>query len=164
VTSFLFRFRGELLAAWGIGAAFAAWPPKGCLASLPLLLVGICLRIWARRHIGPHSRGRNLSCPERSTGGPYRHLRHPLYMANLCVVAAIALVLTGPVWQAALLVAGPCGLYALLARAETRFVTRSNAPERVAVHDRTSGKWRSEWASILPQTGVWCLLQFLSTR
>jgi protein-S-isoprenylcysteine O-methyltransferase Ste14 len=162
MTTFLFRFRGELLAGWGIAAAVLAWPAKGCLTSLPLLLGGIALRIWARRHIGPHSRGRNLSCPERSTEGPYRFMRHPLYVANLLVVASIALSLTGPTWQFLVVLSGPSILYAFLASAENRFVAASNAPVRSTIHDSVSGKWRSEWASTIPQACVWLLLQFLS--
>mgnify|MGYP002348456649 CR=1 FL=1 len=162
MTGFLFRFRGEILATWGLCALATNWPPRGCALSSLLLVAGIGLRIWARRHIGPHSRGRILACPERSTGGPYRFVRHPLYLANLLVVSSLALVLAGPAWRTALLVAGPAVLYAILARAESRFVADSDAPARAGTHDRISGKWISEWASTLPQIGSWVVIQFLS--
>lgn len=162
VTRLLFRFRGELLAAWGICATILLWPPSGCIWSLPLLLAGISLRLWARRHIGPHSRGRNLSCPERSVAGPYRFVRHPLYAANLLVILSLALSLAEPGWKTAVAMIGPACLYAALAHAESRFVAASGAPTRNSAHDRISGKWRSEWASTLPQIGSWIALQILA--
>lgn len=163
MTAFLFRFRGELLASWGVAALFASWPPEGCAASAASLIAGLALRAWARRHIGPHSRGRELSCPERSVSGPYRFFAHPLYLANTLVVASLSLVLAGPGWRAALLAAGPVVLWAFLARAETAFVRSHPSPERSAPHDARSGRWRSEWASTLPQIAAWCILQFLSS-
>lgn len=163
MTALLFRFRGELLAAWGLAALVAKWPPEGCAASVALLFAGLALRAWARRHIGAHSRGRELSCPERSVSGPYRFFSHLLYLANILVVSSLSLVLAGPGWRAALLVAGPVALYAFLARAESAFVRSHPSPERSAPHDANSGRWRSEWASSVPQVAAWCILQFLSS-
>lgn len=162
MSAFLFRFRGELLALWGIAAFAWAWPPRGCTASLVPLAAGLALRAWARRHIGPHSRGRDMSCPERSVAGPYRFLPHPLYLANLLVAGSLSLSLAGWDLRAILLLGGPLVLYALLARAESAFVERSRSPARTAPHDRTSGGWRSEWASFLPPLGLWALLQLLA--
>ena len=163
MTSYLFRFRGEMLGFWAAGTLALGWPPRGFAPSVGLLLSGLALRAWARRHIGPHSRGRILACPERSTGGPYRFLNHPLYAANLLVISALALALTGPRWEAAALIAGPALLYLTLARAESAFVRLAPGPERMVAHDRTSGGWRSEWASTFPQIALWALLQFLSS-
>lgn len=163
MTAFLFRFRGELLAAWGVVALAFQWPPQGCRVSAALLLAGLALRAWARRHIGPHSRGRELSCPERSVSGPYRFFGHPLYLANTLVVASLSLALAGPGWLAALLVAAPAVLYAHLARAESNFLQAHPSSERSTPHDAKSGRWKSEWASCLPQIAAWCILQFLSS-
>ncbi|MEK7394075.1 MAG: hypothetical protein AAB214_16065, partial [Fibrobacterota bacterium] len=93
---------------------------------------------------------------------PYRFTRHPLYVANLLVACSIALSLAGPSWQAVAVMFIPIALYAGLSHAENRFVTASNAPTRKGSHDRISGKWRSEWASTLPQIGLWVALQFLA--
>jgi protein-S-isoprenylcysteine O-methyltransferase Ste14 len=159
---FLFRFRGELMALWGLGAFALGWPPRGSLPSLALLVAGLALRAWARRHIGPHSRGRTLACPERSVTGPYRYLRHPLYLANLLVAASLSFSLAGPTPKAFLLLLGPVLLYSLLARAETTFVERSGTRERTSPHDRSTGGWSSEWASFVPPLFSWVVLQFLA--
>lgn len=162
MNAFLFRFRGELLAAWGIGAFVWGGPPRGYPPSIVLLVGGLALRAWARRHIGPHSRGRVLDCPERSVAGPYRHLRHPLYAANLLVAASLALAIGGPTPKAFLLLLGPLLLYAILARAETAFVAKSGTAQRRTPHDRSTGGWRSEWASFAPPLVAWIALHVLA--
>jgi len=164
MNALLFRFRGELLAIWGLGALVLGWPPRGFLPSFALLVAGLALRAWARRHIGPHSRGRLLACPERSVAGPYGYVSHPLYLANLMVAASLSLCLAGPTPKALLLLLGPFLLYALLARAETAFVKRIGSPERTMPHDRSTGGWRSEWASFAPPVCAWMALQFLALR
>ncbi len=162
--AWLFRFRGEGIALWGLGAILLGWPPHGEWLSLPLLAAGLALRIWARRHIGPHSRGRILLCPETSVSGPYRYLDHPLYLANLLVIASLAVCLSGWSWPVVAILSGPTLLYLLLARAETAFVAKAASSVRIVSHDARSGRWHSEWASTCPQIALWGILQFLSTR
>jgi hypothetical protein len=162
MTAFLFRFRGESIALWSLGALALGWPPRGSLPTFALLVAGLALRAWARRHIGPHSRGRLLACPERSVAGPYRFFGHPLYLANLLVAAALSFSLAGPSPQAFLCLTGPVLLYAILARAETTFVERSGTPARTVPLDRSTGGWRSEWASFAPPACAWAILQFLA--
>lgn len=158
VTTFLFRHRDRLVGAWGAGSVLALWPPRGWTPSIAAVLAGLTLRLWARRHIGPHSRGRILSNTERCTGGPYRFLDHPLYAANLLVVAGLATLLAGPAPKALPAVLGPAILYAWLAREESRALREARAPERSHPLPRGDRGMRSEWASVLPPLALWSLL------
>lgn len=92
-------------------------------------------------------------------GGPYRWLDHPLYLANLLVLGGLAWRLVGdrPFLVLASL-CGPLALYALLARAERQLLNRTLAPATNLPVDARSGKWTSEWASILPPLAVWVLV------
>lgn len=153
---FLYRRRDVLVSAW-----CAVWipfllPSRAWTPSILPLLLGFALRAWARRHIGPHSRGRTLACPERSTGGPYLWFPHPLYLANLLVVLGLAACATGPSpARLAAILSGPVLLYAALARAESRLLRATDPPARRIPLDPTTGRWRSEWASFIPQALVW---------
>lgn len=162
--AFLFRFRGELLACWGLLVSLWCWPPRGSWVSVVPLVAGLGLRAWARRHIGPHSRWRKLACPERSVAGPYRYVRHPLYLANMMVASSLSLALAGPGWVVLAILAGPSCLYIVLARAETSLVRSLSPPERIVAHDSRTGGWRSEWASFAPPLLAWMALQILSIR
>lgn len=156
MTVFLYRFRGELVVLWGMACLPWILPSRGWTPSALFLLAGLALRAWARRHIGAHSRGRTLACPERVAGGPYRWISHPLYLANLLVLAGLASCVLGPTTvRVALVLAGPALLYALLARAESRLLRRQDPPARTAPLDAVSGRWRSEWASFLPPILLW---------
>lgn len=160
--TWLFRHRDRLVAAWGLLAVVLSWPPRGWLPSLVPLLAGVALRLWARAHIGPHSRGRILASPERCAGGPYRILAHPLYAANLLSILALALSLVGPSLSALLVLAGPAALYAVLARAETRRLRALDPPVRTTALPRSERRLRSEWASIAPPSALWLLFQIAS--
>jgi len=156
VNALLYRFRGELIVLWSLGCLPWIIPSRSWRPSALLLLAGLALRAWARRHIGAHSRGRILTCPERVVGGPYRWISHPLYLANLLVLAGLAACVAGPrPGRLALALSGPILLYMLLARAESQLLHGRNPPVRTSPVDAVSGKWRSEWASFLPPLLLW---------
>ncbi len=154
----LYQFRGELVVLWGLACLPWILPSQAWVPSIIPLLVGLALRAWARRFIGAHSRGRILSCPERVSGGPYRWVAHPLYLANVLVLSGLASCVIGPhPLGIALALSGPVLLYAFLAREESKLLAKANPPSRTSPVDVTSGKWRSEWASFLPPLLLWLL-------
>lgn len=159
MTAWLYRLRGELVALWCLATGWLAWPARGGWSTLAPLILGLSLRAWARRYAGAHTRGRRMAAPYRTTGGPYRWLDHPLYLANLLVLGGLAWRLVGdrPFLVLASL-CGPLALYALLARAERQLLNRTLAPATNLPVDARSGKWTSEWASILPPLAVWVLV------
>jgi len=158
VIPFLYRYRDALIVVWCLAWLPVLLPSARWGLSLGPVLVGLSLRAWARRYIGAHSRGRILSCAERSTGGPYRWFPHPLYLANLLVLTGLAAGLTGPRPPiVALVVSGPVLLYVFLARAESRLLRTVLPPDRSTPLDPTSGRWASEWASFLPPIAAWLL-------
>lgn len=158
--SALFRHRDRLVGAWGLVAIAASWPPRSWLPSAVPLVLGLLLRLWARAHIGPHSRGRILSSPERCTGGPYRFLSHPLYAANLLVLLGLASALVGPDAAVLAILSGPTVLYILLGRVESRRLRELDPPIRNHPLPRAERKLRSEWASLVPPVVLWLLFQF----
>jgi len=159
IESLLFRHRDRLVAFWGLAAIILLWPPRGWLPSALPLLAGFALRLWARAHIGPHSRRRILSSPERCAGGPYSLLAHPLYAANLLAILGLGLALAGPRPIALSVLVGPAALYAALGLAESRRLRAFDPPVRTAPLPRAERNLRAEWASIVPPAALWILLQ-----
>jgi protein-S-isoprenylcysteine O-methyltransferase Ste14 len=68
-----------------------------------LLLAGLGVRFWACRYMGGaahvHTRKARKHRP-LMTGGPFAHVRHPIYLANGAMLAG-ACLLVGPAWFAA---------------------------------------------------------------
>jgi protein-S-isoprenylcysteine O-methyltransferase Ste14 len=71
-------------------------------AGLIVAGLGLCLAIWARRHLGRHWSGEITIKVEHRLicSGPYRRLRHPIYTGLLAMYTGTALV-TGE-WLAAI--------------------------------------------------------------
>jgi protein-S-isoprenylcysteine O-methyltransferase Ste14 len=63
-------------------AWFAAPAARSLAIGFPLAVLGLALRAWAAGHLAKDSR--------LATGGPYAHLRNPLYVGTLTVAAGLA--------------------------------------------------------------------------
>lgn len=86
VGGFFFRYRGYLPIPFLLLVLFLASPsiPTVCLGT-PLVLAGELLRIRAVAYAGPATRSRSIEVKHLTTGGPYAHLRHPIYLGNLVI-------------------------------------------------------------------------------
>jgi methyltransferase len=98
-----------------------AWPPAASLAALALALLAMALRWWAVITLGDRWSTRIVVLPGAPpvVGGPYRHLRHPNYLAVVVELAAVPL-LGGAVFTAALATLGNALLLAVRIPAEER--------------------------------------------
>ena len=116
----LFSYRGSILVVPALLALLSAsLTPQSLASSLPLVALGLILRAWAVGHIGGASRTRLVEAPpSRVVSGPYRFLRHPLYIGNLGVALGLLLALRPPVPLLALIVFFVTAFYALLALRE----------------------------------------------
>ncbi len=82
VDRFLRRHRGKLqLLAFLLAVAWATPSLAAILLGLPLVVVGLALRTWASGHLAKNTR--------LCTTGPYGLCRHPMYLANLIILAGI---------------------------------------------------------------------------
>ena len=134
----MFRWRGAIggaafLALLALGRPTAA----GCLQALPVIGLGLLVRFWAAGYIGRRGRVKELGQEEvvkRSSGpaadedrgkgrivaGPYRVLRHPLYVGNALLVAGMVWALRPSVWVGATVLLLFGVEYALVIAAEER--------------------------------------------
>lgn len=80
----LSRWRVEI--AWLTLLALPwAHPTRASIAvGLPVVALGVALRAWARGHL--------QRAQEVTTGGPYGHVRHPLYVGSFLIVVGFALM------------------------------------------------------------------------
>jgi protein-S-isoprenylcysteine O-methyltransferase Ste14 len=124
-----YKYRGLITALFGAGllALPAAEFEFFWLFGFLIFGFAVCLRVWARMYIGEHSRGEELACPELVSEGPYRYIKHPLYVSNFMTGAAFAILHTG--WSFTGL--GLCGIYGAflvaLAVSEDKFLGHRRA-------------------------------------
>lgn len=140
------RVPSEVLVALQIGLVLALvgaarWPapPRSWPPMLFLLAVAVVLGVWT---LGYNRWGNFNIRPELRrgarlvTGGPYRHIRHPMYASVLLGVGALVVADARP-WRIALLVALLVVLMLKAAREEEYL--REAFPEYAAYASRT---WR----------------------
>jgi protein-S-isoprenylcysteine O-methyltransferase Ste14 len=72
--------------------------PDGALdvAGAALAAAGVALAFWAYRALGPAFTPFPEPRGERVTSGPYRYLRHPMYVGGIAFFAGLSLVFTVP--------------------------------------------------------------------
>ena len=128
---FLFRWRGVIgFLAFGV-VFWLARPTFGsCLLGLPMVLVGLAVRFWASGYIGIEGRAREIGASRRLVSGPYRLLRHPLYVGNFLLVAGMLLALRPPLWLAAVVLAGFVVEYTLIVVTEEKDLAAKGKVER----------------------------------
>lgn len=96
-------------------------PVAGTLASAGIVLLGLSLRLWAAGSTAGHTHSGEIEGASLATGGPYAHVRNPIYLGSMILGAGmVGLIGDGrliPLWAAAFLL-----LYCVIVPAEERFL------------------------------------------
>ncbi|MCE9609339.1 MAG: isoprenylcysteine carboxylmethyltransferase family protein [Chthoniobacter sp.] len=100
---------------------FGAHATAATLVSLLLVVAGLALRAWAAGCAGGHTRLATIEAPRLATGGPFAHVRNPIYLASVILGAGMVGLLADP-WMLALCVAVFVFLYTAIVPAEERFL------------------------------------------
>jgi len=92
----VFKNRGALLAVpAAILAAFGKPSAASVALGLPVAIAGELIRCWAVGYSGVTTRGDHVEAPKLVTGGPYAHVRNPLYVGNFVTALGFAIAFTG---------------------------------------------------------------------
>lgn len=76
---------------------FGKYETLGMVVSCGFLLLGLALRAWAAASAGGHTRTGKIEAPRLSTGGPYAHVRNPIYLGSFLLGLGI-IGLIGDPW------------------------------------------------------------------
>ncbi len=152
----LSRWRVNLGFAAGLVALVACGHPtaRAVAGWLPLVLVGLGLRVWARGHLVLRTR--------LADSGPYAFVRHPLYVGSFFAGLAFTLMMHDA-WIAVLYVTGFFVMYVPKALREEahlrklygaeyeRYAARVGAvvPRIAAFRDRDATNGRFAWPQVL---------------
>ncbi len=128
---FLFRWRGVIgVVAFGVVFWLARPTFESCFLGLPLLFTGLAIRFWASGYIGIEGRVREIGARQRLASGPYRLLRHPLYIGNFLLVVGMLLALRPAMWLGAMVVVGFIVEYTMIVAVEERDLAAKGKVER----------------------------------
>lgn len=96
-----------------LALALARPSVRSLLLSVPLVLCGEAIRLWASGHL---EKTRALA-----TGGPYAYTRNPLYLGSALMAAAVAAASASP-WVAVAVAGYFLAFYPRVVREEARFL------------------------------------------
>ena len=133
-----FLFAGTL-PVWMLGLFYQRVPVVNGVAAVMLMVSSVALYEWARHTIWGRKFGIAWGdrVPEAvCVDGPYRWVRHPLYLSYL--VAYLAVVVALPHWLTMAIFLGNCALFAHAAHDDERRLAESAlAAEYAAYRERT---------------------------
>jgi isoprenylcysteine carboxyl methyltransferase (ICMT) family protein YpbQ len=143
----LFRWRGWIgFAGYGVVLVFSAASLRSSLVSLPLTVAGLALRFWAMGYIGPDARTNVMGVDRLVEDGPYRWVRHPLYVGNAFLVSGTLVALRPPWWLTAPVATLFFVEYTLIANAEERQVVHAGVPAQGGFRLRRAA---CEWQTLV---------------
>lgn len=172
----LYQYRGWILGF--LALLLLALPPTTpfySLSALLLILLGIVIRIEARRSIGEHSRGSSLTADYLVNTGIYAYLRHPLYLSNMMIGCGFILTHLGWITTSFIFAFVLILFIYFLSVLEDRFLYTQFGETWLAWKDKTnaffpkktdskpiSNNKRSIHSAILADRSTWGFLLFFS--
>ena len=149
-------FGGRLLVGLGAAAVGMEWLSPvpffapGCRwwqsGAILCALSGLGLRAWGSGCAGRHTRSAEIEAPQLVTGGPFAHMRNPIYGGTILIGLGMAALIGDPKAYA-------------LAAAALIFLYVGIVPAEEAFLDRQFGgayaRYRAEVPRFLPRLGPW---------
>ncbi len=118
----MFRYRALIAVTFFILLfLFGRYRTIGLLPII-LLLAGIGIRVWAAGYVGTDARKNAFQTGVRIVNGPYRVLRHPLYMGNLLLVIAVTAIYFPPRWFFIMIIIVFLVVYSLIVIGESSYI------------------------------------------
>jgi protein-S-isoprenylcysteine O-methyltransferase Ste14 len=155
---YLFRYRAAIAAIFFVLLLFFAKPTSSTIAHI-FILVGFCLRLWAAGYLGTEARKVDFRADHRISNGPYRIVKHPLYIGNFLLVLGALILYNPPKWLASLYVIAFVIMYSLIAISERQFLRKK--PEVRALYKLSNLKGEISTLTVVAAVyAIWLFLVF----
>ncbi|KPL13089.1 hypothetical protein AMJ74_05750 [candidate division WOR_3 bacterium SM1_77] len=118
---YLFRYRAAIAAVFFIVLVVFAKPVASMIAHI-FVITGIALRLWAAGYIGPAARKLDFHAKHRICSGPYRILKHPLYVGNFFLVLGVIILYNPLRWLGFLYMVTFVVIYTSIAISERHYL------------------------------------------
>jgi len=120
--NFLYRFRGIIAVPFFISLVFFSRPTRLHILPFIFLFTGLVLRMWTVGYIGPVSRQNKFAGHYIIQNGPYRFLKHPLYIGNFSLVVGVIFLFNPPIWLVISLIALFVVEYSIIILSEQKYL------------------------------------------
>jgi protein-S-isoprenylcysteine O-methyltransferase Ste14 len=118
----LYKYRALIAVPFFVFLVFKSQPVGSLLVPVGLTLIGLVIRAWATGYIGRNARSQEFRSQYRIASGPYKILRHPLYIGNFFLVAGTVCLFNPRGWLAAGLIGMFLAEYGLFIYCEEKYL------------------------------------------
>ncbi|MBN2620663.1 hypothetical protein JXB22_06170 [candidate division WOR-3 bacterium] len=120
--AFLFRCRAWIAVPFFIFLVLFSRPGAYPGIAYALIITGCAMRIWAAGYIGVSARKTPFGTSFLINSGPYKYLRHPLYIGNSLLVAGVTILFNPPSWYVLIIIILFTAIYGLVIVSEQAYI------------------------------------------
>jgi protein-S-isoprenylcysteine O-methyltransferase Ste14 len=118
----LFRYRAWIAVPFFVLLVLLSRPVVYPFLAYTLVITGLVIRLWAAGYIGVSARGTSFATRFRITTGPYKFLRHPLYLGNFFLVIGVATLFNPPLIYGLMIMALFIVMYGVIMLSENMYI------------------------------------------
>jgi protein-S-isoprenylcysteine O-methyltransferase Ste14 len=118
----LFKFRAWIAVPFFILLVILSRPGHINIIHYFIIFIGLIIRFWAAGYIGKKARATNFSTGCWIINGPYKYLRHPLYVGNFFLVLGVVLLFNPAIWFGVLVMVVFLLVYTLIIMSESNYL------------------------------------------
>ena len=153
INQFLYKYRAFVAVPFFVILVMRSRPVGSLLIPVILALIGLGVRAWAAGYIGKTGRGRDFHSEFRITSGPYKLLRHPLYIGNFFLVAGTIFLFNPKPRLVAVLIGIFLIEYGIIIAGEERYLKDlPTKEEKFALH-----RLRHELSTVIVVAVIWAV-------
>ncbi len=140
---FLYHHRGIIPAPFFI--LIIIFAREANLSSIPFIITGIGLRLWAVGYLGQKSRGSEFNTESKIENGPFKLLKHPIYFGNFFLVCGVIILFNPQPWLSIIIILCFIAEYSIISNAETRYLKNlTTKKEKFQLRNL-----KAEWPTVL---------------
>ncbi|MEO0094472.1 MAG: methyltransferase [candidate division WOR-3 bacterium] len=119
---FFYRYRSLIAVLFFLLLLILGKPVCNTVLPHIFIICGIVIRVCAAGYIGEKSRGKEIRTEYRIVNGPYRILKHPLYIGNFFLVLGTICLFNPPNWLKLCLILAFLLEYSIIIFAEEEYM------------------------------------------
>jgi protein-S-isoprenylcysteine O-methyltransferase Ste14 len=154
----LFRYRALIAGVAYVFLVIAANARHSVVGHAAMVL-GLMIRIWAAGYIGGDARQREFQAEYIIGNGPYRYLKHPLYVGNFFLVLGVLILYNPPRWMGVMYLGVFLAVYVIILLSEADYLKGKPARETCYRLSNLGGELSTWLVLIFIYVGFFVLLK-----
>jgi protein-S-isoprenylcysteine O-methyltransferase Ste14 len=136
----LFQFRALIAVPFFVLLILLSRPVVHPVHAYIFIIAGGAIRMWAAGYIGLPARKTSFGTSFRINSGPYKYLRHPLYIGNFLLVAGVTILFNPFLWYALIIIILFIVIYGIITVSEEVYIKQLQEKKVVFQYKNCAGE------------------------